>query len=227
MTDSRINSIAYHKTAQVILWSVFSLMCLMLLWVMKENFLQPDLDKAVLFPHSMQQIPDFQLTDFNNETFNKQRLSGKWSFLFVGYTLCPDICPTTLKQMQWAHDLIKGQGQDGDVQFIFVSVDPERDDLARLKAYTQYFDKDFIGITGTLEQLEMVCDAIGASFYKVKHPDEPRFYYVVHSAEVFLFNPDGDLYAMYPPPHQAEFMVADFSVIKQHHNNPGFLHAGL
>lgn len=190
-------------------------MCMALVWVARESMTQPDLKNAVIYPKSLQRVPEFQLVDHDNNNFDLRRLDDKWSFLFVGYTLCPDVCPTTLQQMHQAHDLIKQAGLDNDVQYLFVSIDPERDELVRLKSYVQYFDGTFIGLTGTRQQLDLFIDTIGADYYKVKHPDEPRFYYMVHSAEIFLFNPEGRLYAMFPPPHQSDEIARDFAVLRK------------
>ena len=176
----------------------------------------------------MHAIPDFQMVDYDNNPFNKDGLVGKWSFLFIGYTLCPDICPTTLHLMHGLNGLLKEEGKNSDVQFVFVSVDPQRDSLERLKSYVQYFDQSFIGVTGAASQLETFTDALGADYYQVPHPDEPRFYYVIHSAEIFLIDPKGELYALFPPPHQVERIAADFAIIREfNHHELESSYAGL
>ena len=209
---------AYTRVAQIIMFAGLALICLALFWVVKENLRQPDLDIAVLHPESMHFIPEFQMTDYDHKPFDKNRLNGKWTFLFIGYTLCPDICPTTLHTMHELNVALKKNGKNDDIQFVFISVDPERDSLERIKSYVQYFDPSFVGVTSSVEQLRAFADAIGANYYQVPHPDEPRFYYVIHSAEIFLINPKGELYALFPPPHQVERIAADFSVITRFNN---------
>ena len=87
----------------------------------------------------------FRLQDGTGRTVTEQEFRGRWMLVYFGYTHCPDVCPTTLAD--WAR--VRGQlGDDADgVRFVFVSVDPERDDPARSMAYARQFDPSFVGLT--------------------------------------------------------------------------------
>src|SRR5207245_2011637 len=88
-----------------------------------------------LFP-APKPLADFAFTDHENRAFDLSRLKGKWSFLFFGYTHCPDICPMTLATLARAHESIaKTTAGAKDVQFAFISVDPSRDTAGKLGEY--------------------------------------------------------------------------------------------
>src|SRR3979490_2637263 len=80
-----------------------------------------------LFPAPKPLTP-FTFTDHENRVFDLSRLRGKWSFLFFGYTHCPDVCPTTLAVLARTHEeIVKTTAAAHDLQFVFISVDPSRD----------------------------------------------------------------------------------------------------
>jgi len=96
----------------------------------------------------------FALTDHKNRVFDLASLKGKWSFLFFGFTHCPDVCPTTLAVLARAHDSIaKNTVGAEDIQFVFISVDPNRDTASKLEQYVDYFDTTFLGVTGNDAQI--------------------------------------------------------------------------
>jgi len=99
-----------------------------------------NMSQAILLPDRVMTLfPDpkpltaFALTDHKNRVFDLAGLKGKWSFLFFGFTHCPDICPTTLAILARARDNIaKSKVGAEDVQFVFISVDPNRDTAGKL-----------------------------------------------------------------------------------------------
>src|SRR3989442_13601364 len=99
-----------------------------------------------LFPDP-KPLTAFSFTDHENRAFDLSRLKGKWSFLFFGYTHCPDICPTTLATLARARENIaKSTAGAKDVQFVFISVDPNPDTASKLGQYVSSFDPDFFGV---------------------------------------------------------------------------------
>lgn len=97
-----------------------------------------------LFPDP-KPLTAFALTDHQNRVFDLSRLKGKWSFLFFGFTHCPDLCPATLAILARARENIaKNAVGAEDVQFIFISVDPNRYTISRLRQYVGYFQKTFV-----------------------------------------------------------------------------------
>lgn len=205
----------YRKASLAIAWPAFTFIVLFAAWMVKQHLSQPDFANAVLFPNTSRSIQAFSLVDYNNRVFDKDRLMGKWSFVFFGYTHCPDICPLTLQTLSRVADSLE-MPDKADVQFIFVSVDPQRDNSTHLKNYVEYFDNDFLGISGGESQLIAFGKALGAPFNRDDNPDSGS-YNMSHSAQIFLINPDAERYALLPQPHQAEAIVRDFYAIRAHY----------
>ncbi len=121
---------------------------------------------------------------------------GKVVVLYFGYTWCPDICPTSLAFLSMALNALS-PGELERVQGLFVSVDPERDDFARLDLYTDYFHPQILGLTGEPEQLAEIAAMYGAAFRRadVKSATD---YAVDHTAETYIIDLDGRLHARLP-----------------------------
>lgn len=166
-------------------------------------------------------LSDFQLRRAGNQTLDLSDLSGKWTFLFFGYTHCPDICPVTLAVLGQAFRIIdQTPEQASQAQGLFISVDPGRDTPESLAEYAAYFDKRFIGATGSVAQLDAISRQIGV-FYTIQQSEAGRpadSYLVTHSSTIFLVDPQGRLYAKFPPPHDAQEMARAFQTIRAFHN---------
>lgn len=171
---------------------------------------QAELQALLVLPES-RDIPAFTLTDQYGEAFGPQRLQGRWSLLFFGFTHCPDICPGTLFDLARVTDGLKQTVGDaaGRVQVVFVSVDPERDRPERLRDYIKYFDPDFIAVTGPDEQLEPLTRKLGIAYRIEPHEAGAEQYGVDHSASVLLVGPEGRLYGVFPAPLDAAAMQSD------------------
>ena len=164
---------------------------------------------AVMRPVATSLKP-FTLINKNNKAFNNQHLEGKWSLIFFGYTHCPDICPTTLVTLKQTNKkLQKHPGASSDLQVIFVSVDPERDTPEGLASYVSYFNKGFIGVTGTKENLISFTKQFSAAY--IKEPvDKSGDYLVSHTSSIFLVNPAQKLVASFSPPHVVETIAEQY-----------------
>lgn len=159
-------------------------------------------------------LADFSLVDQDGKPFSLERLRGRWSLLFFGFTRCPDICPSTLYDLQQvSRDLDAGAGGAAPWQVIFVSVDPERDSPAQLNAYVSFFDPRFLGVTGAPEQLAPLALQIGVAFRIEEHAAGSQDYAVDHSASVFLTDPQGRLHGVFPAPHDADAMTRDLAAV--------------
>ena len=173
-----------------------------------------DLDATVL-PHARPLI-GFQLVDQNNETFSPLQLKGQWSFLFFGFTNCPDVCPTTLKVMQamWK-TLPTKMGDKGHPKLYFVSVDPDRDKPETLKQYVRFFNPEFKAATGKLDEIDKLTNQIGILYgYDEKEGKDDQEYTVNHSAQLILVDPKGRMRAVISPPHITETIAANFQTIR-------------
>jgi len=173
-----------------------------------------NLDATVL-PNA-RPLVGFNLIDQNGSQFSPAQLKGQWSFLFFGFTNCPDICPTTLKVMQsvWK-TLPTKMGEQGHPRLYFVSVDPDRDKPETLKSYVQYFNPEFIGVTGKLNELDKLTNQIGILYgYDEKEDDKDLEYIVNHSAQLILVDPKGRMRAVISPPHIAKTIASNFQTIR-------------
>ena len=104
--------------------------------------------------------PDFTLTDTNGDPYHfAEKTEGKLTLLYFGYTNCPDICPVHLAQIAETFDQIPQVA--GSAEVIFVTVDPERDTPEALRTFLDNFDRRFVGLTGTFEELEEAQKAVG------------------------------------------------------------------
>lgn len=141
---------------------------------------------------------DFALTTHLGEPFSLKDIQGKVAILFFGFTHCPDVCPTTLLDIQRL--LVNLGDQADDVSVLFVSVDPNRDSPEKLASYVAYFSKNIIGLTGTDEQIQSVLKRYNSS---AKIDGSGDNYNVEHTANLFLINRQGDLSSIILPrtPH--------------------------
>ena len=173
-----------------------------------------NLDATVL-PNA-RPLVGFNMVDQDNQAFSPAQLKGKWSFLFFGFTNCPDVCPTTLKAMQavWK-TLPTKMGDSGHPKLIFVSVDPDRDKPETLKQYVQFFNPEFGAATGKLDELDKLTNQIGILYgYDEKENDKDQEYIVNHSAQLILVDPKGRMRAVISPPHISETIAANFQTIR-------------
>lgn len=128
----------------------------------------------------------FELVDGNGETVTDATFAGKPTVMFFGFTYCPDVCPTTLSELQgWMEAL----GDDADkLNYAFVSVDPERDTPDVMRDYVWAFDKRITPLTGSQEQVDAMIKAYRV--YAKKVPLDDGDYTMDHSAAVYLMNAD-------------------------------------
>jgi protein SCO1/2 len=158
-------------------------------------------------------LREFVLTDQNSHAFELAQLKGNWSFLFFGYTHCPDICPSTLASLsKLGERLTKGVNGNKNIQFVFISVDPKRDTAAILKQYTGYFDPSIIGVTGSELELRNLTGQLGAQFEVESAPDKES-YQVYHTSAIFLINPQGQYVASLMPPFDISTISRRFKVL--------------
>lgn len=139
-------------------------------------------------------------------------LRGGWSFLFFGYTQCPDICPTALalmKEVGAALTADKAVPPAPTFRVVFVSVDPRRDNAELLRQYLAAFDPAFIGASGDDAALAPLAAALGI-YYRRNDATDAKHYTVDHSAAIHLIDPQGRLAAVFSPPQDAAKIVADY-----------------
>ena len=174
----------------------------------------PDnLQKAVSLLESPRALPKFTMTNHHGLQFTNQDFNGNWSFVFFGFTHCPDVCPLTLSTMNQASSLLS---DDIQKQIIFISVDPNRDQPEKLKDYVTHFDSKTIGLTGNKEQIDLLTNSLGAIYAVPENKTEN--YLVDHSAHIFVIAPNGKLAALFSTPHEASVIADDFKIINAAYN---------
>lgn len=168
---------------------------------------------GALWPNPKPLAP-FRLADQDGREFGLERLRGRWSFLFFGYTFCPDVCPGTLTALSATRALLdRPDGAGADTQYVFVSVDPARDTPERLREYVRYFHPDFLGVTGQPADLEGLTRQLGVVHFK--GPEDPQGGYLVdHSAAVLVIDPQARLIGVLSPPHAPADMAERFRRIR-------------
>jgi protein SCO1 len=155
-------------------------------------------------------VSAFALTDHEGQPFTQERLRGKWSLLFFGYTFCPDICPITLATIRQFDQLLQEAEPDAaaQLQVAMISVDPQRDTAEKLDAYMGYFDEDYIGVTGQYIDIFNLGRQLNVAFGYT--PTENGEYLVNHSGEIVLINPNGEFHGFFKIPHDPEKMLRNF-----------------
>ncbi|MCP4041182.1 MAG: SCO family protein [Gammaproteobacteria bacterium] len=163
-------------------------------------------------------LTDFTLSAAGNQELVLDNLKGKWSFIFFGYTHCPDVCPMTLGVFALVFKtMAKNPAVFQDIQGVFISVDPKRDTPESLKKYVSYFHSKFIGVTGTTSQIDALARQMGV-LYTI-HPGESEDNYLVsHNSTMFLVDPRGRLYGRFPPPHAPAELAELFYRIRTFYN---------
>lgn len=160
---------------------------------------QPPPEHALYYKEA-RDIKSFVMTDHTGNVFSNKQLKGKWSWVFFGYTSCPDVCPTTLQELNFIYDDLKKVAQN--TQVILVSVDPKRDTTEKLAGYIKYFNKEFIAVNGGHDVLFPFARNVGL-MYAMNDGErvENNMYTVDHSASIVLINPMGKISAIFQP-HQ-------------------------
>ena len=159
-------------------------------------------------------IPEFAFTDAMGRPFGPAQFEGRWSLVFTGFTHCPDVCPTTLALMA---DLKRRVARE-DLQFVFVSVDPERDTPAAVARYLAHFDPALIGATG--ERAEMERFTAGLGLAQVRNPGANGEYTVDHSTALVLVDPEARLAGYFSAPHERDAIAADLAALPREGSDP-------
>lgn len=139
--------------------------------------------------------PEFALRAAANRLVRLSDLRGKVVLLYFGYTACPDVCPTTLSDLRRVQKSLGARASQ--VQVVHVTVDPERDTPERLHQYLSGFHPDFLGLSGSLDELKPVWQAYGVVREVEPAPQSALGYFVNHSARVYLIDPEGRLFLSY------------------------------
>lgn len=134
--------------------------------------------------------------------------------MFFGYINCPDVCPTTLMTM---NQVAKKLPQES-INYVFVTVDPNRDSAEKLKEFVSYFNPDFIALTGKKADIDLLSKKLGV-IYDYEGDIEAGSYVVNHYAAILVIDPKGRLRAHILPPHPVDKVVDAVNRIRDYYGN--------
>lgn len=168
-------------------------------------------------------LEPFILEGHNGAQLTNADLTGQWTFLFTGYTSCPDICPTTMADLRKVMPQLTSF-TEREVRVWMISVDPKRDTVQKLADYNTYFGKEFMGVRAEHKKLYPFVNGLGL-MYSIPSEGETD-YLVNHSSAIVLVNPDGERHAIFKASHDPgelptvdmQQMVQDFQLITQQYN---------
>jgi len=181
-----------------VIYVVVAMGALILGVLLFSQFNQKSKPEHALYYQQAREIKPFEMVDHNGDSFSNKQLEGKWSWVFLGYTSCPDVCPTTLQELNFIYDGLKAIAQN--TQVILVSADPKRDTTERLAGYIKYFNPEFLAVNGGHEVLFPFTRNLGL-MYAINDGErsENSMYMVDHSASMVLINPEGKIAAIFQP----------------------------
>lgn len=195
------------KTIHLILWGAVAVGLILFLWL---NIFQ---DASHLIEDGTSQntattfTPTFSLTDHQGNVVTEKTYRGKWLLVFFGFTNCPDICPTTLADLA---SVMEQLGADAKaIKPLFISVDPDRDQMETMAQYVSAFHPAIVGLTGTGSQITETAESFKAYFEKQPQESAPDGYIMGHTSAVYLISPDGAFIRTYSYGMSPEEIVAD------------------
>jgi protein SCO1/2 len=152
------------------------------------------------------QVP--RLITSEGDILAKERLTGRWTVLFFGFTNCPQVCPRTLEVLTAAGRDPDSGVASGNTQLMFVSVDPEHDTPQRMAAYLHLFSDHILGLTGSRHALDRFSAEVGAGSQAVGAS-------IDHSTSLFVLDPKGRLAGMLLRPSDPARIVADLKILRR------------
>ncbi len=170
----------------------------------------PTLQAGLLYPVP-RTLGDFRLTRPDGTALTLADWRGHWTLVFLGYTNCPDVCPTTLATLREVWTKLGDGPLRQHVRVDFISVDPKRDTPDQLTRYAAFFSPDFIAATGSDEELIRLSRSLGLLF--VRQDEGKGSYAVDHSASIVIIDPDGRLAGLFRPPLDAGKIAADLATL--------------
>jgi protein SCO1/2 len=173
-------------------------------------FSKPASFRGTMYGEPYPVAPEIELTRANGDGFRLSETRGKVVALFFGYTSCPDICPTTMAELNQALERL-GDRSDR-VQVLFVTVDPQRDTPERVQEYVNHFNPEFIGLSGPEAELASVWNDYGV-FREIVDGTSAAGYLVNHTARVTLIDQQGNMRVSFGFDTPVEDVVHDLDLL--------------
>lgn len=148
----------------------------------------------------------FNLAASDGSQLTPDRLRGRYSLLFFGFTHCPDVCPTALSTIRQIENVLASSPETNKVNYVFISVDPERDNSTTLHNYAKYFSPHIIAATGSHEDLRSFTREMGVVYSRTEANGE---YSIDHSAHFVVLNRNVEIVGIIRPPQVPNAIAAD------------------
>jgi len=156
-------------------------------------------------------LPAFSLQSAGG-TLTAENLKGSWTLVFIGFTHCPDICPTTLTDLAKAQAIWAKSDIPNKPKLLFLSIDPDRDTPKALAEYAAFFNKDTLTATAPEPQLAEFTRALGLVYMKVPQGET---YTMDHSATLVLLNPSAEFAGIIRPPLNPQAIAQDLLTLSK------------
>ena len=170
--------------------------------------------KTVRLIEPARPIPEFRLTRSDGSALGPEQLRGRWILVFIGFSHCPDVCPTTLTTLAKAQEAWEALPESRRPRLLFVSIDPERDSPKSLGEYAHYFHPATIAATANEPALGEFVKSLGLVYMKV--PQKNGDYDMDHSATLVLLDPQGRQAGLIRPPLVPAAIAADLALLADH-----------
>ncbi len=212
MTDSqpKISPVRLILAGVFLLVMIAAVLGVLMMLVPRPRAVQLSTGKGTVL-NPPQQLEDFTLTGTDGEPIGLEDIRGNYTLLSFGYTHCPDVCPMTLTEYKRVRRELGEQADE--VNFVFVSVDGERDTPDLLGRYLERFDPAFIGMTTDDDShMRDIAEMFNIYYERRTFENTQATYLVDHTASTFLINPRGEIVALYPfgtPPVDIATDLAD------------------
>jgi protein SCO1 len=183
-------------------------------WMLRNEHARPHLQAVKLFDQP-RVLPSFSLQQSDHTPLIPGELKGHWTLVFLGFTHCPDVCPTTLAQLAQAQRQWSSLPDSIRPRVLFVSVDPDRDSPDAIGEYVHAFHRDTLAATTDVPALEAFARSLSMVFMKVPAPDgkPPEQYSVDHSASLAVLDPQGRMAGVIVPPLDPRAIASDLSAL--------------
>ena len=175
----------------------------------------PATQSVTLYPQA-RPLPAFSLRQSDGTQLTSGELNGHWTLVFLGFTHCPDICPTTLAQLAVAQKQWAAMPEASRPRVLFVSADPERDTPEMIGKYAHAFHPDTIAATAPIPQLQDFTRSLSLVFMKVPGDSgQPNDYSIDHSAALVLLDPQARMAGVVQPPLDIAGIASDLTALTQ------------
>lgn len=155
---------------------------------------QPGNHSSYLVFPAGRDIKPFELVNANNTAFTQRQLDGHWTLVFFGFTHCTKVCPTTMAMLKQTYPEL--HKKHPNLQVVFVSLDPKRDDIKTLMKYTQQFNPEFISVSGKINELRKLQSQLGI-YSQIEMTPNSSQYQIQHSSSILLISPQSKWVAMF------------------------------